>query len=659
MSRAAMLKDLKRSGLTETDAKKLSLKVLTPAENEKLTGFYVPGYLIPYTGINKKKIKNAYRVRHLEDIPGKFGSVRKKPVRYTGPKGQLPHLYFPPNFGNWAGLAKDTGELIYLTEGEKKAAALCKAGLPCISVAGCWGWKSKKHDVRIIKDFKLIDWGDADQPRPVAMIFDNDVIKKSDVLAALNALSVELVSKGAQVFIAHLPDGPYKGADDFLVAKGIDALQALPISPFVGSEALWRFNERCVFIENQAFVYDLKTRRNYNSMQKLGFAFANDIYYVPKANPDDGDKAVQTALEWLKWDIGRRTYDDLIFAPGDGEVVDDCINTWPGWGCNPVKGDVKPFYALVDFVFQDEPALKEHFIKWLAYPLQHPGTKMYQSFLFWSQAQGIGKSFLGLIMARIYGDNFSEVTKDDLTSGFNQWRIDKQFILGDEITGSDSKRDADKVKGLITADTFICNQKNQGTYPQTSCENYLLTSNHENAIYMSGQDRRFVVHHIQGQPEDEKFYRKINAWMRQDKGPAHLFFHLLHEINLTGFNPRQHAPQTEAKTQMLEDSKSALEMQIEDMLANPDQYFQKLGIERDVFTAHEILRLLDVDARQANWCSRLLTKLGVPKRHVSNKEMSKRLIAIRNPNKWRKQPPLDWADNYMRDFKEPKYKKEK
>ena len=208
MSRAAMLKDLKRSGLTETDAKKLSLKVLTPAENEKLTGFYVPGYLIPYTGINKKKIKNAYRVRHLEDIPGKFGSVRKKPVRYTGPKGQLPHLYFPPNFGNWAGLAKDTGELIYLTEGEKKAAALCKAGLPCISVAGCWGWKSKKHDVRIIKDFKLIDWGDADQPRPVAMIFDNDVIKKSDVLAALNALSVELVSKGAQVFIAHLPDGP-------------------------------------------------------------------------------------------------------------------------------------------------------------------------------------------------------------------------------------------------------------------------------------------------------------------------------------------------------------------------------------------------------------------------------------------------------------------
>ena len=50
-----MLKDLKRSGLTETDAKKLGLKVLTRKENEKLTGFYVPGYLIPYTQKENQK----------------------------------------------------------------------------------------------------------------------------------------------------------------------------------------------------------------------------------------------------------------------------------------------------------------------------------------------------------------------------------------------------------------------------------------------------------------------------------------------------------------------------------------------------------------------------------------------------------------------------
>jgi len=262
-------------------------------------------------------------------------------------------------------------------------------------------------------------------------------------------------------------------------------------------------------------------------------------------------------------------------------------------------------------------------------------------------------------MGRIYGETFSEVSKDELTSSFNQWRIDKQFILGDEITGSDSKRESDKLKGLITADSFIANQKNQGTYAQRSCENYYLTSNHENALYMTGQDRRFVVVHIPGKAAPPEFYAPVNKWFRHDNGPAFLFWHLLNEIDLAGFNPNAHAPETAAKEQMLEDSKSALQMQIEDMLANPDQFlkFGGLNFERDVYTVHEILLMLDVDARQANWCSRLLTKLSVPKKPVSSQGISKRLIAVRKPDKWRKALPFDWANNYLLDFKETKYEK--
>jgi len=75
--------------------------------------------------------------------------------------------------------------------------------------------------------------------------------------------------------------------------------------------------------------------------------------------------------------------------------------------------------------------------------------------------------------------------------------------------------------------------------------------------------------------------------------------------------------------------------------------------------AAELLQIMNVDARQANWCSRLLTKLGVPKKHVANKEISKRLIAVRNCDKWRKADPLDWAKNYALDFKTNKYTKGK
>ena len=51
MTRKAMLKDLKWSGLTEGDAKKLGYKVLTPKQTRDRTDFEVASYLIPYYDI--------------------------------------------------------------------------------------------------------------------------------------------------------------------------------------------------------------------------------------------------------------------------------------------------------------------------------------------------------------------------------------------------------------------------------------------------------------------------------------------------------------------------------------------------------------------------------------------------------------------------------
>ena len=312
-----MLKDLKRSGLTETDAKKLGCKLLSQKQTQKLTGNFATAYQIPYHGIDGKPVKEFWRVRYLEEIKGKFGATLSKPMRYTGPKNKLPRLYFPKNFGNWKAVAKDPEELIVFTEGEKKAAKLCKHGIPCISVPGVWAWKSKKKNVRLIKDFQLIDWTD----RAVAMAFDNDMLTNPKVIGALNALAGELVKLGAHVVIIHLPEGELKGVDDFVVARGIDAFLELPETPFANSQALWEFNERCAFIGTLNFIYDLETRRNYDSQNKLMLQFANAIHYVPKAD-GEGVKPVKTALEWLAWEH-RRQYATLEYYPGEPIILEE------------------------------------------------------------------------------------------------------------------------------------------------------------------------------------------------------------------------------------------------------------------------------------------------------------------------------------------------
>ncbi len=658
VSKAKTLADLKKSGLTVTDFKKLKIKVLTAAQNKKLTGHNVAAYEIPYADIHGKPIKNAWRVRHLDEIRGRLGGRLEKPIRYTGPKNELPHLFFPQNFGGWPQVAKDVTETIFITEGEKKAACMCKNGFPTIAVPGVWGWRSAKQGIRIIKDFDCIDWGDGDNPRPVVMVFDNDVITKPQVMHALSALSREMTNFGAQLFVKYLPEGPLKGADDFIVANGDKEFDDLPLEAFEENEAMFSFQRKVAFIKNPGFVYDFETQRNYNTEAKLKFQFAGQFIMRPNADGEMRPKPI--AIEWLNWPK-KRTYDKIVYDPSTAEqVVNNCVNTWPGWGAQPKKGNVKPFLDLVDFVFANEPDVKEWFFKWLAYPLQNPGTKMFHSVLLWSQATGIGKSLIGIIMGRIYGPNFSEVTKDELTSAFNQWRVNKQFILGDEITGSDSKREADKVKGLITADTFIANEKNQGTYSLVSCENYLLTSNHSNAVYMESWDRRFVIQHIAGQPREQEFYDRIDEWYRHEDGPAHLFEYLL-ALDLSGFNPHGAAPTTDAKVQMFEDGKASYVQAVEAFLEDPAPLLDKYGIQRDVFTTSEVLKLIEHPASYANPIGRYFTTLGLPRGKVTGKGFAKRLVAIRNVEHWRKRKNngVAWRENYELDFKDPKYKKGK
>ncbi len=649
MSRAAMLKDLARSGLTKTDATKLGLKLLSRDANEKLTGFYVPGYLIPYTNINKKKVKDAWRVRHLEDIPGKFGSVRAKPVRYTGPKGQLPHLYFPANFGNWAGLAKDTDETIYITEGEKKASCLCKNGFPCIAVPGVWGWKSKKHGVRIIKDFNAVDWTD----RSVAMVFDNDVIIKPEVLGALNALANELTEKGASVYILHLPQGKLKGVDDFLVAKGVDKFQSLRITGFEGSENLWKFQETVAYVKANNYFVDVEDLRTFPDMSKLRQAFGNLSYEVPKAD-GEGTKTVYVVDEWLKWDL-RRTHTKMVFAPGEPATIGKELNTWRNWGCEPKKGSVKPFIDLVKYIFANEPAVIGWFMQWLAYPLQVPGTKLQTGVLIWSQSEGVGKTFIGEIMRGIYGEHFSRIEKEDIVGEWNDWLINKQFILGEEITGGDSRHVADKVKNMITRNTAISKIKYQATFQINDCANYFLTSNHEDSLHLSGKDRRWLVVHVDEEKQHDKWYKAINDW-KANGGAAHLFFHLLTEIDTTNFNPMAAAPQTSSKVEMADLSKSSLEMQLEAVLNNPDEHlkFGGLRFERDVYTVSELIQMLDLAKNTHNPISRILTKRRTPK----CKTKERRLVALRNQEYWRKATGTEWTENYMLDFKANKYTKE-
>jgi hypothetical protein len=652
MSKERMLADLKRSGIKPKDVSKLGLKLLTAAATKKITErFEVAAYQIPYFDIHGKQI-DYWRIRYLEEIKGKFGATLRKPPRYSQPIDTVPHFYFPP-IVEWTNIAKDTEESIVITEGEKKAIAGCLNGLPTVGIGGVWAWKSKKHNLPVVPDFKVLKW----KGRTVYLCFDNDLHSNPDVIGALNALARELLRNGAKPILVFLPKGKKMGLDDYLLKASAAKFAKLKMEEFKESEELWALNEEVCIITAKAAVYQFAEQVLFGSKQQLvGIAYADRTYQVPKPN-GEGFMTKVAIEEWLKWPR-RRTHRNLTYRPGDGLTVGNDVNTWKGWGIEPKRGTVKPFLDLIKFIASGNGEFYEWFLKWLAFPLQNPGTKLFTSVLLFSPHQGVGKSFIGYIMGDIYGENFLAISQEELHGNFNNWAARRQFILGEEITGTDRRRDADRLKNILTREQVYVNAKYQTEYSLPDCSNFMFTSNHPDSFFLEEKDRRTAVHEIPDPPEADKFYNSVDVW-RAAGGASALFAYLL-DLDVAGFNPKQAAPMSVSKQDMVELSRSDLDAMAIELRDNPSAVLHMDGVtpKKELFTIKELLAFIDPDARKGTTMialSKALRRAGFRQKMVKTSKGMHRLWPVRNGDKWGRSSHGRWADHYEKHTKLRKF----
>src|SRR5437879_58247 len=178
-----VLADLKRSGLTEEDAKRLQVEYLPQHVVEPTKGCLggrVRAYRLPYFDPSGKRIEfSRYRLLDPYTLKGS-----KKPAKYLQDSGTGSHFYLPP-LVDWGRIAKDANTPLFITEGEKKAAAVCKIELPCIGLGGVWNFLEKTDGAsEPIADFRAINWNG----RAVNIVFDSDAAYKTGIQSALRAL---------------------------------------------------------------------------------------------------------------------------------------------------------------------------------------------------------------------------------------------------------------------------------------------------------------------------------------------------------------------------------------------------------------------------------------------------------------------------------------
>lgn len=407
------------------------------------------------------------------------------------------------------------------------------------------------------------------------------------------------------------------------------------------SEVVAEMNKQYVFLTDTGQVFRLNDRKVV-SLEQLRNTYAN------KTVIDDsiGSRRLTAIDAWLK-SPERFQLRNITLVPGLGLIVDDCLNLWEGWPIAPAGGDISPWRTLVDHIFGNGTPEAVYFEQWVAYPFQHPGTKLAVAVVIWSTQQGIGKSLLGESVARLYGNHATTITAQELHAPFNDWAKGRIFVIGEENSISDRRSDANRLKHLITGTTLYINQKNIPVFEQPNLMNLLFTSNHPDAFHLDGNDRRMFVHAANVAPLTAEFYREYGAWIDSVEGQAALMDHLMH-VDLAGFNPHGHAPHTAARMEMIEMSKTDVERFAADVFT--DDFVDNV-IHAEVISLDELTDRFNNSTKGQRSNPTAMAKAlrrcaAYTRNRVSTISGRKMLISIRRHDLWMTADKSEWADEY-------------
>ena len=245
--------------------------------------------------------------------------------------------------------------------------------------------------------------------------------------------------------------------------------------------------------------------------------------------------------------------DEVGFDPAGGDPRIKC-NLWGGWPTVPKQGRCDTLLELLEYLCSGEKNARELFawaLKWLAYPIQHPGAKMRTALVFHGP-QGTGKNLFFEAVMAIYGDYGRIIDQSAIEDKFNDWASRKLFLIADEVVARQELfHTKNKLKGIITGEWIRINPKNVAAHDERNHVNVVFLSNESQPLILEKDDRRYAVVWT---PEklSESFYAEVKAEL-QAGGVAALHHHLLH-LDLGDFDEHTKPPMTDAKRDLIDRS---------------------------------------------------------------------------------------------------------
>lgn len=359
-----------------------------------------------------------------------------------------------------------------------------------------------------------------------------------------NVIPIDALRKPPGTEMAADPPLPTSGADAPKAGAGEGSAAApKPAKPEKKKEKTIDFGKFNTLLENFALIYGTDTvwdgsERLIMKIANMGHAHGSDMVRMWK-----GAERRRTVRQ-----------EDVVFDPTQ-TCPDKCINLFDGMPMTPKAGDVTPVLDLVRYLTsrasehdQECDEIMHWLLCWLAYPLQHPGTKIRTAVVMHGD-EGAGKNMLFDMIVAIYGKYGVLVGQDELEDKFNDWRSCKLFVVGDEVSSrAELVHNKNRLKALITSPTVQINPKNLPRREESNHMNIVFLSNELQPLALDNSDRRYLVVYTPRKREFE-YYRELAKW--RDSGGLEAFYAYLLDYPLAGFDPYAPAPTTDAKADLI------------------------------------------------------------------------------------------------------------
>lgn len=244
----------------------------------------------------------------------------------------------------------------------------------------------------------------------------------------------------------------------------------------------------------------------------------------------------------------RKVVKGIRFEPAM-DLGPDYINLFTGWPLTPKQGDCKLILQHIQRLCGNRSQEFMWLLNWLAYPLQHPGSKMASAVIVHG-SEGTGKSItFDDIMGRIYGQYKTTIGQQQLESSFTEWQSKKLFVLAEEVVARSERNQFKGVlKHLVTGSTLQIDQKHMSLRDETNHMNMVFLSNSTIPLELDTGDRRYMVLYADEVPPAQYFrdlFKEIN------NGGVEAFFHFLLNMDLGDFNQHTKPPLNQEKQNLI------------------------------------------------------------------------------------------------------------